>query len=58
MDCEFFDYVLTMDEENYQAVAALCRSATTKVRPLLDYAPNRTETEVPDPFFGDAEGFE
>ncbi len=57
-DCRNFDYVLTMDEENYQAVAALCRSATAEVRPFLDYAPDRTETEVPDPYYDGAEGFE
>jgi protein-tyrosine phosphatase len=57
-DCENFDYVLTMDEENYRAVAALCRQSDTKVRPFLDYAPDRAQTEVPDPFYGGPESFE
>ncbi len=57
-DCRSFDYVLTMDEENYRAVAALCREGSAEVRPFLDYAPNRTEIEVPDPFYGGLEGFE
>ncbi len=57
-DCESFDYVLTMDEENYRAVAALCRRGGAEVRPFLDYAPDRVETEVPDPFYGGSEGFE
>jgi protein-tyrosine phosphatase len=57
-DCESFDYVLTMDEENYRAVAALCRRGGAEVRPFLDHAPNRAETEVPDPFYGGSEGFE
>jgi protein-tyrosine phosphatase len=57
-DCEEFDYVLTMDEENYQVVAALCRRGNAEVRPFLDYAPGRAETEVPDPFYGGPEGFE
>jgi protein-tyrosine phosphatase len=57
-DCEEFDYVLTMDEENYQAISALCRSANAVVRPFLDYAPNPIEAEVPDPFYGGPEGFE
>lgn len=47
-----------MDEENYRAVAALCRSTTANVRPFLDYALDRAETEVPDPYYGGAEGFE
>ena len=57
-DCETFDYVLTMDKENYRAVAALCREGRAEVRPFLDYAPESTETEVPDPFYGGLEGFE
>jgi protein-tyrosine phosphatase len=57
-DCEKFDYVLTMDEENYRAVAALCRGGSAVVRPFLDYAPDRPETEIPDPFYGGSEGFE
>lgn len=57
-DCERFDYVLTMDEENYRAVAALCRGESVVVRPFLDYAPDRSETEVPDPYYGGPEDFE
>ena len=55
-DCETFDYVLTMDEENYDMVSALCRSSAV-VRPFLDFAPG-PETEVPDPYYGGAGGFE
>ena len=47
-----------MDEENYRAVDALCREDSAEVRPFLDYAPERAETEVPDPFYGGPEGFE
>ena len=57
-DCEEFDYVLTMDEENYRAVAALCRESGAEVRPFLDFAAARVETEVPDPFYGGPAGFE
>jgi protein-tyrosine phosphatase len=57
-DCQNFDYILTMDEENYRAVAALCRGGGAEVRPFLDYASDRAETEVPDPFYGGPEGFE
>src|SRR5215218_4512761 len=57
-DCQNFDYILTMDEENYRAVAALCRGGGAEVRSFLDYASNRAETEVPDPFYGGSEGFE
>jgi protein-tyrosine phosphatase len=58
-DCHDFDYILTMDEENYRAVAALCQRGSAEVRPFLDYAQGRAETEVPDPFYSRSlEGFE
>ncbi len=56
-DCETFDYVLTMDEENYRAVAALCRRSAV-VRPFLDFATDSPEREVPDPYYGGSYGFE
>jgi len=49
-DCHRFDYELTMDEENYRTVATLCRGGDTEGKPFLDFAPGRTETEVPDPY--------
>lgn len=59
-DCETFDYVLTMDEQNYERVSALCRGAGTEivVRPFLDFTPGRSEREVPDPYGGGPKGFE
>ena len=57
-DCQMFDYIVTMDERNYQAVAALCRGGDTEVKPFLDFAPGRAETEVPDPYYGGPQGFE
>jgi protein-tyrosine phosphatase len=56
-DCETFDYILTMDEDNYRAVASLCRGSAV-VRPFLDFAPDSPEMEVPDPYYGGPDGFE
>jgi protein-tyrosine phosphatase len=56
-DCENFDYVLTMDEDNYRVVAALCRGNAI-VRPFLDFATDSPEREVPDPYYGGPDGFE
>ena len=56
-DCRIFDYVLTMDEENYRAVSAIC-GGSAEVRPFLDFATGSPEREVPDPYFGDPGGFE
>jgi protein-tyrosine phosphatase len=56
-DCQNFDYVLTMDEENYRAVASLCQGSAV-VRPFLDFATASPETVVPDPYYGGPDGFE
>ena len=59
-DCERFDYILTMDEQNYERVTALCPGHETRalIRPFLDFAPDRPEREVPDPYHGGPEGFD
>jgi protein-tyrosine phosphatase len=56
-DCSDFDYVVTMDEENYRTVSALCRGDAV-VRPFLDFAPDLPEREVPDPYSGGPDEFE
>ena len=56
-DCQVFDYILTMDEENYRVVSALCRGNAV-VRPFLDFAPDSPEREVPDPYSGGPDEFE
>jgi len=56
-DCDDFDYILTMDEENYRTVSVLCQGGAV-VRPFLDFATDSPEREVPDPYYGGPEGFE
>jgi protein-tyrosine phosphatase len=56
-DCHNFDYILTMDEDNYLAIASLCRGSAV-VRPFLAFAADSLETEVPDPYYGGPDGFE
>jgi protein-tyrosine phosphatase len=56
-DCNTFDYILTMDEDNYHAVSSLCRGSAV-VRPFLDFAADSPEREVPDPYYGGPDGFE
>src|SRR5215210_5016233 len=56
-DCRRFDYILTMDEENYRTVSALCRGNAV-VRSFLDFAPDSPEREVPDPYAGGPDEFE
>jgi protein-tyrosine phosphatase len=56
-DCENYDYIITMDEDNYSAVSSLCRGSAV-VRAFLDFATNSLEREVPDPYYGGPDGFE
>ncbi|MFP4648187.1 MAG: low molecular weight protein-tyrosine-phosphatase [Halorhodospira sp.] len=58
-DVEYFDLILAMDEENLDYLRADCSPKhTRKIGMLLDYAPQRPEREVPDPYFGGERGFE
>jgi protein-tyrosine phosphatase len=50
-DCENFDYILTMDEENYQMVSSLCRGSAV-IRPSLDFATGSPERELPYQHYG------
>lgn len=57
-DFDSFDYILTMDKENFRAVSS-SGAGSAVVRPFLDYAKDSPDVvEVPDPFFGGAGGFE
>ena len=48
-----FDHILAMDRNNLMELQQI-RPVESAVEPclLLDYAPELTETEVPDPYFG------
>jgi protein-tyrosine phosphatase len=56
-DCDSFDYILTMDEDNYYMVSSACRGSTV-VQLFLDFAADSLEREVPDPYYGGPDGFE
>ena len=59
VDIERFDYILAMDEENYQNLVAISPPGLEhKIRLFLEFAPDRPEREVPDPYFGGSGGFE
>lgn len=57
-DIERFDYILAMDRENYGNLQNICPTGLEhKIRLFLEFAPQRAEREVPDPYFGGASGF-
>ncbi len=58
-DFEYFDYVLAMDADNYHMLLAACpEQYQHKVALFLDYACKYDEQDVPDPYYGGANGFE
>lgn len=58
-DFDVFDHILVMDRSNLASVIALApnASARSKIRLLLEGAGLDSE-EVPDPYYGEADGFE
>lgn len=59
LDIERFHYILAMDRENLANLRAIApKGAEQKVRLFLEFAPERPEREVPDPYFGGASGFD
>lgn len=58
-DFERFDYVLAMDEANLEILQRLRpRDARSHLGLFLVFAEQHSEREVPDPYYGGAEGFE
>jgi protein-tyrosine phosphatase len=54
-----FDLVLAMDELNYTMLCELSPPEhQQRVRLFLDFAPQLGRTDVPDPYYGGANGFE
>lgn len=54
-----FDYILVMDDENFEIVEQSCPAEFKhKLGYLLDYAPHLKVRNVPDPYYGGAYGFE
>lgn len=58
-DFERFDLLLAMDEANLAELRRRCPvQHRDKVRLLMEFAPGATASEVADPYFGGAQGFE
>jgi protein-tyrosine phosphatase len=58
-DFETADLILVMDRQNLRDVRALAPSpeARAKVRLFREFDPDADGLEVPDPYYGDAEGY-
>lgn len=58
-DYEKFDYVLAMDTVNVDFMKPLHRTeARARLDRFLDFAPQVGLQDVPDPYYGDGDGFE
>lgn len=59
-DFQDFDLIIAMDGRNFKDLRELDEAGkyTDKIKMFCEYCTNRNETEVPDPYYGGAEGFE
>ncbi len=58
-DFEEFDYILAMDHSNYSDLQYICPNGhEDRLSLFLDFANNSSEQEVPDPYYGEGQGFE
>ncbi len=57
-DFEQFDYILAMDQSNYDDLAAIApEGLNSKLSLFLDFSKQDRYREVPDPYYGGDEGF-
>lgn len=57
-DFERFDFILVMDRKNCEDLMEICPAGFyQKVSLIMDYAPESLIDEVPDPYFGNINGF-
>jgi protein-tyrosine phosphatase len=58
-DFRRFDLILAMDRQNLDALQQRAPSAArARIRLFLEFAPDSDVAEVPDPYYGGANGFE
>jgi protein-tyrosine phosphatase len=58
-DCQHSDLILAMDLSNLTDLQRLCPAQHQhKLRLFLSFAPELNETVVPDPYYGNAQGFD
>ena len=54
-----FDLLLAMDQDNLAALRAICPPGSQdKLRLLMSFASRHAADEVPDPYYGEGDGFE
>jgi len=56
-DFTTFDLILCMDEENYANLLEM-GAPPERLRLMLEFHPDEGHTEVPDPYYGEHDGFQ
>jgi len=59
-DFEYFDYIVTMDDNNYSEITSLDRQNKykDKVMKMVSFGNKIKVSEVPDPYYSGNQGFE
>jgi protein-tyrosine phosphatase len=59
-DFDRFDYIVTMDNENFADIKSMDRMSKHdhKIFRMVDFCENCTRDEIPDPYYNGASGFE
>jgi protein-tyrosine phosphatase len=59
-DFEKFDYIVTMDHENFEEISSLDfeNKYQNKIYNMVDFLKNLKASEVPDPYYNGKDGFE
>jgi protein-tyrosine phosphatase len=59
-DFEYFDYIVTMDDDNYSEITSLDRNNKykDKVFKMVSFGTKLKVDEVPDPYYSGSDGFE
>ena len=53
-----FQWIVAMDDDNYANIGAIDTGGGARVVRMVDYCERLTPSEVPDPYYGGAAGFE
>lgn len=59
-DFKQFDYIVTMDNENFDDILSMdtLNKHEHKIFRMVDFCTDRTNDEIPDPYYNSASGFE
>lgn len=58
-DFDLYDWILAMDSENFSALQAVCPPQhANKIQMYLAHSLNSSSQSVPDPYYGNAQGFD